>query len=188
MGIFFKQSNEYERKVALINIIVLLVCFVIFICWMVIRNNNSRASTADYIFPYVATYSSHFNQDVSDDKVQVVLNSLKAWEMGDMKDYRQYFADTVTFNSADGTTSTVVIDDLMASWSAYRHDTLTSMKIEVIAWNKQHAIDQNHDLVNLWFKVRDEYKSGKISESDIYEDYQVEKNKIIVVTQYKRGH
>ncbi|MBN8576602.1 MAG: hypothetical protein J0L66_06640 [Cytophagales bacterium] len=137
--------------------------------------------------PYVATYSSKFNQNVSEESVQIVLTSLKAWERGDMEAYRKSFADTVTFNSSDGSTSIVLVDALMDSWAAHRHDSLASMDIEVRAWTKLHSIDKNTDFVSLWFRAVDHYRNGRVDSIYVYEDYRVANAKIVQVDQYVRG-
>jgi ketosteroid isomerase-like protein len=135
--------------------------------------------------PYTATYSSQYDQSVSDQDVLAVLNSYKAWENGDMAALRASFGDSLTYNSWDGTMNVGLAETTTSMWAAFR-DSLSSVKIEMAAWAGLHSVDKNVNFVNVWYKEVDTYKSGKKDSADWHDFNVVANGKIIYYAQYRR--
>jgi len=136
--------------------------------------------------PYEATFSSQFNQDVSDEDLLTVLNSYKAWETGDMPKLRSAFGDSLNFTRWDGTKFNGPASGTLDNWAASR-DSLSSVKLVFAAWLKCHSIDTDADFINVWYKEIDTYKSGKVDSADWHDINSVKNGKIRRYFQYRRG-
>ena len=146
----------------------------------------TEAAASTVTLPYTATYSSQFNQDVSDNDLLTVLNSYKAWENGDMTSLRSTMADSISFNGWDGTVYNGPTENLLAKWGTTR-DSLSSVKIVFAAWDKAHAIDKNEDYIDVWYKEIDTYKSGKVDSADWHDINMVKNGKIVWYSQFRRA-
>jgi len=135
--------------------------------------------------PYKAMYSSNFSQDVSDADLKMVLMSYKHWETGDLASLSKEMGDSVVVDFNDGDNFNGTNADLMKRWSTYR-DSLSSVVIEMEAWNKMYEADKKDAAVVTWYKETDTYKTGKV-DSALYHDINLVKNgKIVYYRQYKR--
>jgi ketosteroid isomerase-like protein len=135
--------------------------------------------------PYKATYSSNFNQDVSDADLKTVLMSYKHWETGDMASLSRDMGDSVEVDFNDGDRFHGTNAELMKRWSTYR-DSLSSVSIEMEVWHKMYEPEKKDGVVVTWYKETDTYKTGKV-DSAMYQDVNLVKNgKIVYYRQYKR--
>jgi ketosteroid isomerase-like protein len=144
------------------------------------------AEKSTVALPYTATFSTSFNQDLSDSAVLNVLNSYKAWETGDMTTLAATFTDTINFEGWDGTKYSGPKAGLLSKWAKSR-DSISSIKVEFEVWMKNHEIDNKADVITVWYKEWDTYKSGKVDSAQWSDLNGVDKNgKIIWYRQYKR--
>lgn len=140
-------------------------------------------STVD--LPYTASYSSSWSQDVSDADLKTVLMSYKNWADGNMSALAGEMSDTVELYMSSGYHKILPNADLMKMWGTNR-DSLSSVKIDMGAWNKMYATDKKTAIVVTWYDETDTYKTGKI-DSAAYHDINVMKDgKIVYYAQYKR--
>ncbi|MEO5649139.1 MAG: hypothetical protein ABIR03_04350 [Ginsengibacter sp.] len=58
-------------------------------------------------------------------------------------------------------------------------DSISSVKITMDVWLKNHSIKDNNDYINVWYKEIDTYKSGGIDSAN-FEDDNLVKGGIIV--------
>jgi len=145
----------------------------------------AAAEKSTVALPYTASFSTSFNQDISDSALLNVLNSYKHWETGDMAGIASTFTDTVMFESWDGNNYSGPKAGLVARWKPLR-DSLSSVKIEFEVWLKSHSIDKNEDVIGVWYKETDTYKSGKVDSSRWHDLNGVTKDgKIAWYRQYK---
>lgn len=143
-------------------------------------------TTPSVQMPYTADYSSDVSQEVSDQDVLAVLNSYKAWENGDMKALRATLSDTVSFNAWDGFKYEGLADGLLKRWASSR-DSISSVKIKMHVWAKNHFVDKKSDVVTVWYTEIDTYKNGKI-DSAYWADVNIVQNgKIRRYLQYRQA-
>jgi hypothetical protein len=135
--------------------------------------------------PFTATYSSNFTKDVSDADLKMVLTSYKDWADGNMSGLSAAMGDSVWVDFSDGSHLNGTNAELMKRWSTYR-DSLSSVVIEMQAWDRFYEPNKKDAFVNTWYKEIDTYKSGKV-DSAYYQDInQIKNGKIVWFSQYKR--
>ena len=144
----------------------------------------AEKSTVD--LPYKATYSSSFTTDVSDADLKMVLNSYKDWSAGNMEGLSNSLGDSVEFDASDGSSHHLPKAELMKLWKTYR-DSLSSVSIEMYAWQKMYAPDKKEGHVVTWYKEIDTYKDGKIDSATYHDINRVEDGKITWYSTMKRG-
>jgi ketosteroid isomerase-like protein len=136
--------------------------------------------------PYVADYSSAVSLNVSDQGLQTVLNSYKAWEKGDYHALRVSLADSVDFNAWDGFEYSGKAEGLIERWTASR-DSLSDVKIKMHAWTKSHFIDKNTDVITVWYTEIDTYKDGRIDSAYWSDINMIKDGKISWYSQYRQS-
>ncbi len=145
----------------------------------------ATASSSSIQLPYTAMYTTEFNNNVSDTDLLLVLNSYKYWESGDLKGLRLTMGDSMYVNGADGFKFAGHTDSLMKTWQHSR-DSLSSVKITMDVWLKNHSIKDSSDFINVWYKEIDTYKSGKVDSANYEDDNGVKNGKIIWYSSHKQ--
>ena len=145
---------------------------------------TSTASTT-VTLPYTADYTTDFNTNISDSDLLMVLNSYKFWEQGDMKALRTTMGDSMKTYMSDGFHFAGLADSVMGIWSKYR-DSLSSVKIAMHVWLKNHAVKDSTDFVNVWYKEIDTYKNGKVDSAEYEDDNAVKNGKINWFSSHKQ--
>ena len=144
----------------------------------------AEKSTAD--LPYKASYSSSFTTDVSDGDLKTVLTSYKDWSSGNFDGLSNVLGDSVEYDASDGSSMHLPKTELIKLWKTYR-DSLSSVTIDMYAWQKMYATDKKEGHVVTWYKEIDTYKNGKV-DSAIYHDInRVKDGKITWYSTMKRG-
>jgi len=147
---------------------------------VVADTNNTPAD-----LPYTASYSSNWTQDVSDADLKTVLLSYKNWEDGNINELAKQMGDTVTVDMSNGNHFVKSNADLMKFWGN-AHDSMSSVKIDMVAWNKMYSADKKQTFIVTWYDETDTYKNGK-ADSASYQDINMMKDgKIVYHAQYKR--
>jgi hypothetical protein len=162
------------------------------ICGIVACNPKSESNMATasgggstIALPYVANYSTDFNNNVSDSDLLTTLNSYKAWENGDMKALRATLADTTAAYLADGFKFSGSADSLIKFFGETR-DSLSSVNIKMDVWLKNHSVKDSINYINVWYKEIDTYKNGKIDSTYYEDDNGMKGGKIIWYSQHKQ--
>jgi ketosteroid isomerase-like protein len=114
-----------------------------------------------------------------------VLNSYKAWETGDIPTLISYMGDTLTYVSSQGEMFSGPTAEITKDWQAYR-DSISSVKIEMYAWRKNHSVDKNENVITLWYDEFVTHKSGKVDSAAWHDINVVSDGKIIWYSQYRR--
>jgi hypothetical protein len=149
-------------------------------------STTAAATTASTVtLPYTAAYTTEFNNDVSDSDLLTVLNSYKYWEQGDMKALRTTMGDSMYADMSDGFHFAGLADSVMGVWGKYR-DSLSSVKITVGVWLKNHAIKDSSNFVNVWYTEVDKFKDGKVDSADYEDDNLLKNGKIIWLSSHKQ--
>lgn len=146
---------------------------------------NSTSKNDSIAMPYKATYSSSWVMSDSVKYVQAVLQSLKDWEDNKVSNGPAYFADTVSFNLWNGAKYNLKRDSLLKVFQKFR-DSLSSVKIEVAAWDNLHSTDKNQDWVGTWYKETDTYKIGKVDSAFYHDENLIKNGKIVYVMDQRR--
>jgi len=135
-------------------------------------------------YAYKAIHSSDVTVPGNPVNAQKVLQVWKMFETGDIKGMRPYFADTVTYNAADGMHFHGPVDKLLA-YAKQDIDGLDSMRFDMILWQSAHVNDKNEDWVNIWAQER-RYpkKGGKADTVEMQENWQVKGGKVVGFDQY----
>jgi len=135
--------------------------------------------------PYTASYGSNFTTDVSDADLKTVMMSYKNWADGDMSALSATMGDTVTVDMSSGDHLVKTNADLMKMWGDYR-DSLSSVTIDMQAWQKMYSNDHKEGHVIAWYKEIDTFKSGKVDSAYYSDINRVKDGKIVWYAQYKR--
>ncbi len=147
----------------------------------------ATTATADTtVYPYKATYSSAFTCSDNSKNAVAVLQSYKDWEDNKLSNGTAYFADTVAMNYSDGSKLMLGRDSILHYWQKFR-DSLTSSKIEVVAWDNLHSTDKNEDWVSVWYKQTDTYKTGKVDSAFYQDDNKIANGKISFISSKKQN-
>jgi len=135
--------------------------------------------------PYEARYGTEFTNNVSDSDLLVVLNSYKYWETSDYAALRTTMGDSMYANMSDGLKFQGLTDSLMGIWKKYG-DSLSSIKIDMGVWLKNHSVKDSIDYINVWYKETDTFKSGRVDSGNFEDDNAVKNGKIIWLSSHKQ--
>lgn len=135
--------------------------------------------------PYKATYSSSWTQDVSDADLKMVLQTYKDWETGNMAGLAAAFGDSLSWDMADGSHKMLAHAEAAKTMGAYR-DSISTVRIDMSAWNKMHSTDKKSDVIVTWYDEWDTFKSGKVDSAAYHDINVVEKGKIVYYATFKR--
>lgn len=143
------------------------------------------AEKSTVTLPYTASYSSSWSQDVSDADLKMVLQSYKDWETGNMPGLASAYGDTLEVDMANGDHHKKPSGEMMKIYTGYR-DSLSSVRIDMGAWNKMHSIDKKSDVIVTWYDEWDTYKTGKVDSASYQDINVVVKGKVVYYATYKR--
>jgi hypothetical protein len=146
-------------------------------------SDSTTKSTVD--LPYTASYSSSWSTDVSDADLKMVLTTYKDWTDNNMSGLASAMADTVTFDMSSGDRKKLTKADLTKLWTTYR-DSLSSVKIDMVAWQKMYATDKKEGYILTWYDETDTYKTGKVDSASYHDINRVKDGKLVWYLQYKR--
>jgi ketosteroid isomerase-like protein len=145
--------------------------------------NTPEKTPAD--LPYTASYSSSWTNNVSDADLKMVLMTYKDWSSGNMKGLAAAMADTVDFDMYTGKRYKLSNAELMKMWTTSR-DSMSSIAIDMQAWNKMYSTDKKEGHIVVWYKETDTYKTVKVYSAYYHDINQVKNGKIVWYSQYKR--
>jgi hypothetical protein len=166
---------------------IIFALFTLSVAFIACNSKDTKtSSTASSIkLPYEANYTTDFTNDVSDSDLLTVLNSYKYWEAGDLKGLRSTLGDSMYVNGNDGFEFKGLSDTLMKTWQTFR-DSLSSVKISMDVWLKNHSVKDSADYVNVWYKEIDTYKIGKVDSANYEDVNRVKNGKLYWFSQYKQ--
>jgi len=135
-------------------------------------------------YAYRATYSSDMTVPAHPEYAQMVLKIWKLFESNQIDSMRSYYADTVTYEPADGHRFYGKKDDLL-SYAAKDIGSLDSLRFDISCWQSIHINDRNEDWVYIWAAERRYEKNGRADTSLMHEQWKIENNKVSYFNQYK---
>ena len=147
---------------------------------------TTKAAEPAVDLPYQASYASNFTEDVSDADLKMVLNSYRDWAAGNLNELANALGDSVDYDASDGSSHHLNKADLLKMWTTYR-DSLSSVTIDMYAWQKMYAPDRKEGHVVTWYKEIDTYKNGKVDSATYHDINRVKDGKIVWYSSMKRG-
>ena len=147
------------------------------------KDSTSAAAPAD--LPFTASYTSNWNDNVSDADLKTVLTSYKDWADGNLQGLGKAFGDSVDVDMSDGHHFRKSNADLMKMWGNYR-DSLSGVKMDFASWHKMYAKDKNDIYIVTWYDETDTYKNGKVDSATYHDINRLKDGKIVWYSQYKR--
>lgn len=151
------------------------------------KDTGAKTNTAETAAPpYTATYSSKF--EMGDAKhAEAVLKLWKAFDDGNFKDTKRFFADTMRFYGRDGSVMEGPIDSVNAQVQAWR-EMYSSVKSTVHAVMPVKSTDKNEHWVTIWGTEVSTDKQGKTDSVALQETWRFNKEgKINLMYQFGRA-
>src|SRR5258706_11045437 len=111
---------------------------------------NKASDSVSYSYPYKATYSSDVVVPSHPEYAQKVLKIWKFFESGNIDSMKQYYADTVTYEPANGQRFHGKAADLLYFAEKDISESLDSMRFDISTWQSVHVSDKNEDWVYIW--------------------------------------
>jgi hypothetical protein len=142
-------------------------------------------SSSSVKLPYTPSYTSDFNNNVSDEDLLLVLNTYKYWETGDMKGLRSTMGDSINVDGAMGFHFKGLTDSLMPKWTLSR-DSLSSVVITMDVWVKNHSNKDSSNYVTTWYKEIDTYKTGHVDSANFADVNAIKNGKIVWYSSYRQ--
>src|SRR6266540_3649785 len=144
--------------------VVTLIAILLFSCT---SKNNAEANASDnadnkkdtFSYPYKATYSSDVTVPSHPDYAQEVLTVWKNFESNLIDSIKKYFADTMTYENAEGMRFHGSSNDLL-NLARKDIENLDSLRFDISMWQSMHVNNKN-------------------------EQWKIKDNKIIFFNQYK---
>ncbi len=135
-------------------------------------------------YPYTIEHPDGW--DIGDPANSVmVLKSLKAYEMGNLDEAMQYFADSVQVNF-DRYEAKLLKDSLKAMF-AQTHKDLKGMRVKMYDWESVISKDKKEQYVSMWWQQSWDGKNGRDSIS-VMDDVKIENGKIIEIDEKLRHY
>lgn len=170
----------------------MLLCFCLGALLVSCKNNEEKTVTNNTVtkssvdLPYTASYTSNWTTDVSDADLKTVMMSYKDWEKGNMTGLMAAYADTITLDMSTGDHLIKTRGDLTKVFGSYR-DSLSSVRIDMEAWQKMYAPDKKDAYIVTWYKEYDTFKGGRVDSANFHDINQVTNGKISWYSQYRRA-
>jgi hypothetical protein len=149
------------------------------------KPTDTAAKTDSVVMPLKASYSSSFTISDNSKNAQLVLQSYKDWEDNNLKNAPAYLADTVTMDFSSGRHLMAPRDGIVKDWQNFR-DSLSSVKLNIVAVTNLHSTDKNADWVGVWYTEIDTYKTGKVDSAFYQDDNRIVNGKMSYISSKRR--
>lgn len=122
----------------------------------------------------------------SDENTQAAMNSLKAYENGNIDESIKYFADTVKLEF-DNMDQRLPKDSIAAMFKQQR-GSLKSMKVLMDDYESVRSKDGKSEYVSFWYKQITEDQAGKMDSIEVMNDLKMKDGKIVVLNEKTRHY
>jgi hypothetical protein len=143
--------------------------------------NSNGKDTLGY--PFKASFSSDLSMPSNHEYAQRVLTVWKMYENKQMDSMKPYYADTVTYDDANGNHFHGPAEGLL-NIAKKEMDKLDSLRFDISMWETVHANDVDEDWVNIWCKERSYPKNGKPDTTLMHESWKIKDGRIYYFNQY----
>jgi hypothetical protein len=162
-------------------------------CYLVSCNTNSPEHTTNtgnnpnmkdtLAYPFKASYSSNLSMPSNHEYAQRVLIVWKMYENKQMDSMKPYYADTVTYDDANGNHYHGPAEGLL-DIAKKEMDKLDSLRFDISMWETVHSNDIDDDWVNIWCKERSYPKKGKPDTTLMHETWKIKDGRVYYFNQY----
>jgi hypothetical protein len=146
-----------------------------------VNNNSIPMDTITY--PFKALYSSDLVVPSHPEYAQKVLTVWKMYEKKQMDSMKPFYADTVTYDDANGNHFHGPAEGLLEI-AKKEMDKLDSLRFDISMWESVHANDKNEDWVNIWCKERSYPKIGRPDTVSMFEKWMIKDGRVYYFNQY----
>jgi hypothetical protein len=133
-------------------------------------------------YPYNAKYSN-LTMATDPANAQRVLTVWRMYEKKEIDSMKSYYADTVTYDAADGTHYYGPSAGLL-SIAKKEMDKLDSLRFDINMWESVHSNDTNEDWVNIWCTERAYPKAARADTMLMYEKWMVKNGRVYAFNQF----
>ncbi|MEO5893138.1 MAG: hypothetical protein ABIQ31_23005 [Ferruginibacter sp.] len=147
------------------------------------EKKETSASAIAENYPYTIEHPDNWEVG-STANTLIALNSLKAWEEGNMDESLKYFGDSVRvqFDGMDKKMSNDSLKVMLTQgWNNYK-----TIKEKMTDWESVISKDKSEEWVTLWYTQIWETKKGVKDSVDYVNDLQIKDGKIIRLSEYTR--
>jgi hypothetical protein len=137
-------------------------------------------------YAYTLKHEPDYWDKGSQQNVALVLNSLKAFENGNIDECIKYFGDSITWRN-DYVDTRLSKDSLKALFHKFRGE-FTSHNIEMSDWESVISKDKKYEWVGLWYKEKWTDKAGKTDSVFVMDDVRVVDGKIVELDEKRRHY
>jgi hypothetical protein len=145
------------------------------------KADSTNAQPEKVNYAYTIDHPDYWEMG-SPKNTEIVLNSLKAYENGDIKTSVKSFSDSVELYF-DKYSAKLSNDSLSAMFTKYRNET-ASMKIKMEDFISVISKDKKEEWVCLWYKQIMTDIKGKIDSVAVHNDLKLDKGKITILAEY----
>jgi len=150
-----------------------------------IHSTEMQNSEDSLTYPYQATHASDLTIPAKPEVGQVVLTIWKMFENKQIDSLKKYYADTVSYENAEGNLFHGPADSLLL-YAKSDVQGLDSLRFDISFWQSLHINSKNEDWVYIWASERRYSKGGKADTTLIHEQWKVENGRVTYFNQYTR--
>jgi hypothetical protein len=147
------------------------------------RSTGNSNSTDTLTYPFKAQYSSDLSMPANHEYAQRVLTVWKMYENKQFDSMRPYYADTVTYDDANGNHFQGPAAGLLEI-AKKEMENLDSLRFDISMWETVHSNDSDEDWINIWSKERVYPKNGRPDTSLMTETWKIKDGRIYYFNQY----
>jgi hypothetical protein len=145
--------------------------------------NENTGDTTKVVYAYTVEHPDPWQWGTKAN-TQMVLNSLKAYEDGNIEESVKNFADSVKLEF-DNYSAKVSKDSVEAMFKRHRA-TEKNLKIKMDDFESVKSNDGKYQYVSLWYKQIWEDEKGKTDSVEMMDDVRIENNKITLLNEKTR--
>ena len=147
------------------------------------QDTTATAPSTTMNYPYTIEHPDNWEIG-SNANTMIALNSLKAWEEGNMDESLKYFGDTILVQF-DGIDKKMSNDSLKAFFNE-GYNSFKNVKENMTDWVSVISKDKSEEWVTIWYTQSFETKDGVKDSVDIINDMQLKDGKIIRISEYTK--
>ena len=134
----------------------------------------SSTTTPVVEYPFTATYSSQLELGDPNNSKKV-LEIYKDYDNGNLLAHKEYFADSVEFDMANGVNVKGTRDSILGIAQKERSN-MKAVEDKIMSFIPSHSKDKGDNWVSVWTKEIDTHKDGKMDSTYLNENWLLDKN------------
>jgi hypothetical protein len=151
------------------------------------KTASAADSTEKVDYAYLPSNHDPINWEPGSQKnLALALNTLKAFENGNIEEALKGFADSIWW-SVDKFDAKISKDSLRA-WFSKSWQNMSGVKIKMNDYESVISKDKKEEWVTLWYKEYDTDKAGKTDSTAYVDDLKIENGKIAILDEKGRKY